>query len=128
MPLYHYTSGEVINQIAEHGLLMNAPKMTVEGLQLGIYVTTDPIMNFFETLPDTKFDRNIEIYRIELDEKLFDSALLDREFHNFEIDEELELFGVLMMYIPFDIKPHLIEDIIKIENHQMRPYSLFGEI
>lgn len=133
-PLYHYTSAQVINSIASNGLLISSKKTSEDGNKLGIYLTTDPNMNFFETIQDSTFKKDVEIYRIEISTSQNIHAILDPEFHSHVKNEEdliadLEIFeNHLMLYIPINILPQYIEDIIKMEKHMQRSYDLFGEM
>lgn len=130
MNLYHYTSINLLSKILKEGLKIGSHKNTLDGVQLGIYLTTDPNMNFYETLPDTLFDKNNDqIVRIEIDSSLYSLTKLDKEFHQFENrEEELETFGHLMLYIDRDIdnKSIISNKVMHIRN--TRSYSLFGEI
>lgn len=133
-PLYHYTSGEVINKIVEKGLMVNSKKNTTDGHKLGIYLTTDPHMNFFETINDSTYNKNVEIYRIEISTSQNIHAKLDPEFHPHvksynDLLDDLDIFeNHLMLFIPIDIAPEFIEDIVKMEPNMERGYNLFGEM
>lgn len=130
MKLFHYTSHKLVNNILKEGLKINSFKNTIDGQQLGIYVTTDSNMNFFATLPDTKFiNGQDEIVRIEIDESYFHIAKLDKEFHQFEdLNEEFETYECLMLYIDKDIPPKDIISIVTMTNDMIREYSIFGEL
>ena len=130
MKLYHYTSHLLLEPILKYGLMPTAQKTTFDGSQVGIYVTTDSRMNFYQTINDTSFDPLIDlIIRIEIDEQLYKEAKLDKEFHQFDdIEEEFDTFGCLMMYIERDIKPKYFKSIIYMNESNMRKESLFGEM
>ena len=130
MKLYHYTSHLLLESILKYGLMTTAQKTTFDGSQLGIYVTTDSRMNFYQTINDTSFDPSIDlIIRIEIDEQLYKEAKLDKEFHQFDdIEEEFDTFGCLMMYIERDIKPKYFKSIIYMNESNMRKESLLGEM
>lgn len=127
--LYHYTAESVLERILEEGLLIDAPKQTIEGQQLGVYVTNDPRMNFFKTLSDTLFKPWEKIYRLEIDPQYIKSLKLDREFHidiwsKWDLRKELKLFeGHLMFYIPESIPPEAIIDVVL--HTDIRRYCLF---
>lgn len=129
MKLYHYTTHRFLSSILKSGLLTKANKTTLEGDQLGVYVTTDPEMNFYQTINDTTFNQSKDlIVRIEIDEAFFHTAKLDKEFHQFDdIEEELETFGCLMMYIEKDIRPKYIVSVTYMNESNTRKESLFGE-
>lgn len=130
MKLFHYTSHKLVDDILKEGLKINSSKNTIDGEQLGIYVTTDSKMNFFKTLPDTKFKKCVdEIVRIEIDESYFKIAKLDKEFHQFDDwDEELETFECLMLYIDKNISPKDIVSVVTMTDDMINEYSLFGEM
>lgn len=73
---------------------------------MGIYVTNDPVMNFWETLTDTLYCSWEKIYRLEIDPNYIKKIKLDREYHTevynkWDFQKELKSFqGNLMFYIP----------------------------
>lgn len=130
--LYHYTAESVLERILEEGLRIDAPKQTIEGEKLGIYVTNDPRMNFWKTLSDTLYCEWEKIYRLEIDPSYIKCLELDREFHldvwsEYTLSKELKEYeGNLMFYIPESIPPEGIIDVIR--HTDPRRYCLFTGI